>query len=449
MKKVALSLTLSLSLFAQTITLKEGWNLLGAIEDLNIESNGCIEKVFSYNDNSWNNLREIKKGRGFWAYAKSECSLNVTATYRGKLISSELLSTVTKQEVDFVISLGGYNLPSASDIEIYKVSYSTIDTKEKSTTLTGIVAIPKGSLKAPILSYQHGTIHTKTDAPSMLSDNTKILASLSSTNGFITVMSDYLGYNTIDEAENSLHPYHLKTPTLSATLDLLRATKEFLAKKEIEFNNQLFLMGYSEGGYATMALDNELSTNDEFNVTASTPMAGAYDLNYTSNYFINLDTPHPNPIYFPFVVLAYNNYYGFSDTPKDFFNEEYKSVVDVFDNLESYSWDEINSMLNPIIKEMFDLEANDGSYKEFEDELNKVYVENSVYDYTPEGKVRLYHCKGDEDVPYKNTTIAYESLKDRGEVELVEIENFENLNHNNCVVPSLSSAFNWFIEIKE
>lgn len=454
MKKLALISTLSLSLFAQNITLKEGWNLLGAVEDLNINStNKCIEKLFTYEDNVWSNLGNIKKAKGFWAYSQNGCSFdtdNSTNTEsRGLLVNSELITTVNKTEINFYMMLLGVDTSAKYDVEIYKVVYKTINQNLELEDLTGVIAIPKEVDNLPILSYQHGTIHTKAKAPSMISDDTKFLSGILSTNGFVTIMSDYLGYNTQENFNNKLHPYHLKAPTVSATLDLLRATKELLNQKNITFNNQLFLGGYSEGGYATMALDSELSTNDEFSVTASAPMAGAYDLSYTADYMMNLEESHPNPAYFPFIVLAYNNYYKLTDEPQSFFVDDYKSVIDTFDNLESYTWKSLNETLNSNIKDMFDLSDTEGSYKSYQSKFSELFKQNSVYKYSPEGKVKLYHCKGDKDVPYQNSVIAYEYLKNKGDVELIEVENSENLNHETCATPSLIDAINWFIELKK
>ncbi len=452
MKKLVLISTLSLSLFAQNITLKEGWNLLGAIDDLSI-NNGCVEKLFSYEDDSWSNLRDIKKGKGFWAYSQNSCSFetsdNVNTQKRGILVDSELIATVDKMEINYLMSLLGLNILAQYDVDIYKIVYKTENQDLELENLTGVIAIPKGANNIPILSYQHGTIHTKTEAPSIIDDDTQFLTSIFSANGFVTVMSDYLGYNTQEDFDNKLHPYHLKEPTVSATLDLLRATKDLLNQKNITFNNQLFLGGYSEGGYATMALDNELSTNNEFNVTASVPMAGAYDINYTANYLMNLEEPYSTPIYLPFTILSYNNYYNLTDSANSFFSNEHKNIIDIFDNLESYTWDGVNSLLSSNIKDMFDLSDTNGSYKSYQSKFNEFFEQNSVYKYVPEGKVRLYHCKGDEEVPYQNSVIAYEYLKDKGDVELIEFEDSENLNHDTCGTPSLINALNWFLELKE
>ena len=62
---------------------------------------------------------------------------------------------------------------------------------------------------------------------------------------------------------------------LYTVIDMLRAVKHFCNQNNfIQFNEQLFLEGYSEGGYVTMAAVKEIEENlsDEFNITMSFPM---------------------------------------------------------------------------------------------------------------------------------------------------------------------------------
>ena len=102
-----------------------------------------------------------------------------------------------------------------------------------------------------------------------------------------------------------LHPYHLKDVTASAVIDMLRAIRQFFDQTNLgQYNSQLFLAGYSEGGYATMATVKEIEENlyDEFDITMSFPMAGAYDLSGTMVDLMLREEPYPDPFYLPFFV---------------------------------------------------------------------------------------------------------------------------------------------------
>jgi len=96
--KMGLVVGLSTSLFGFTYELKDGWQQLGAvndIDDLSVFNNQCIDYLWYY-DNSgdtpeWklhiangntydycgNSLESLKKGQGFWAKANGSCSITV------------------------------------------------------------------------------------------------------------------------------------------------------------------------------------------------------------------------------------------------------------------------------------------------------------------------------------------------------------------------------------
>ena len=80
----------------------------------------------------------------------------------------------------------------------------------------------------------------------------------------------------------------------------------FLFKKSDKYNNQLFIAGYSEGGYATMATVKEIEENyNDINITMSFPMAGAYDLSGTMVELMLSEEVYPDPFYLPFFIPPY------------------------------------------------------------------------------------------------------------------------------------------------
>jgi hypothetical protein len=88
------------------------------------------------------------------------------------------------------------------------------------------------------------------------------------TAGYITALPDYIGYG---DSGNHFHPYlHAKT-LAAAVVNMLKASKTYCATNNIALSGKLFLAGYSEGGYATMAATKEIQENHaaEFTITAS------------------------------------------------------------------------------------------------------------------------------------------------------------------------------------
>ena len=117
-------------------------------------------------------------------------------------------------------------------------------------------------------------------------------------------MPDFLGYGT---SQSIFHPYYDKAHASSTVIDLIKAAKEFLNQEEIAFNEQLFLAGYSEGGYVTLAAAKEIDENPEhgLNVTAVAAGAGGYDLPGMLAE-ITSGTYYAYPSYLAFVLMAYN-----------------------------------------------------------------------------------------------------------------------------------------------
>ncbi len=148
---------------------------------------------------------------------------------------------------------------------------------------SALVSLPQVEGKrVPLIADLHGTIFGNDYSPTQNDPLTRTGTLTSALKSYGVVMPDYLGYG---KSANIQHPYLLKDSLADSVIDAIKATKSFYAQKGLDDGDKLFLMGYSEGGYATMAtalkIQNEYPT---INLTAVAPMAGSYDLN--PNYAI-------------------------------------------------------------------------------------------------------------------------------------------------------------------
>lgn len=84
-------------------------------------------------------------------------------------------------------------------------------------------------------------------------------------------LPDYLGLG--DSPGRHLY-CHSKTEA-TASIDLY-VLQKLCQLKNVLYNDQLFIFGYSQGGHAAMATTREIQLNhsDEFTITASAPMSG-------------------------------------------------------------------------------------------------------------------------------------------------------------------------------
>ena len=374
---------------------------------------------------------------------------------RGNIVDATLVNEVSQAEFDFSISAYNFqngtnlNLQATNDVQIYSVRYETIDPAGQLTEASALVAFPTNVDKNyPLIAYQHGTEVLRDNAPSQKPNHMSTLA-LAAT-GYAVVSADYLGLGE----SNSLHPYVHAHSLATAVIDALRTAKTLSSDKGVNLSGQLFLIGYSEGGYATMVTHRELQRNyaDEFTVTASAPMAGPYDLSGAMVERFFDDSPHPNPYYFPYTVLAYDQVYGFNDTLSDIFQAPYDQTISgLFDGTHTSS--EINDSIAEN-RELFNQELYDQLGEGQISWRKAALTENDSYRWTPNSAMYLFHCTQDDQVPYQNTQVAFDYFQSIGatQVQLFAIDD-ASLNqsnvHSNCAIPLLlegKSLFDALIE---
>ena len=189
------------------------------------------------------------------------------------LVESSLIQKMTGAEVARLAANSPgipslLSLLSFEDIEIHKIIYKTTDISGNTIKVSGALAFPQKVGDRPLISYQHGTITSDAGAPSNFGANTNfhLLGALSAGRGYVIAAPDYIGYGV---SAATPHPYeHAATLGQTAT-DIIYAVQEFFEDKSTNLNDKLFLTGYSEGGYATMAMQQNIEENTELKVTLS------------------------------------------------------------------------------------------------------------------------------------------------------------------------------------
>ena len=339
-------------------------------------------------------------------------SFSFLFSYRGELLSFNFVDSLNILEIEDYLGdeFNDFDLSSEYGAIMYSIEYETVDSFGGSVIASGMLAFPATINKAyPLVSFQHGTQIRRASAPSMNGFNA--LARAMVTAGYIYMEPDYLGLGV----SNMLHPYHLKDITASTVIDMLRAAKQFCDETQFsQYNDQLFLAGYSEGGYATMAAVKEMEENlsDEFDITMSFPMAGAYDLSGVMVELMLSEEPYADPFYLPFFVLSYIDRYSLGELD-DFFLPEYANILpELFSGEHSGGY--INSFLPDVPIHIMKPEV----ISEFSSNINYPFRLtlglNDLYDWTPQNIMYLFHGVIDERVPYENSVVAYNKFLDNG-----------------------------------
>ena len=162
-------------------------------------------------------------------------------------------------------------------ITLYRVQYRTTNYDGAQVVASGLVALPGASRLHSVVAYHHGTNAERRTAPSQSGVGEGLLiAAAAAGTGHVLVAPDYIGLGESRE----IHPYMCSKVTATTSIDLMRAARKLVEYLHGSWPNSLFLLGFSQGGHATLAVHRELEILHEpqFTVTASAPVAGPFYL---------------------------------------------------------------------------------------------------------------------------------------------------------------------------
>lgn len=326
-------------------------------------------------------------------------------------------------------------------VKAYRLEYTTTNTDGKAITASGAVIIPTASTMLPLLSMQHGTILNDSDAPSNFQEGSEAntFGTVFASQGYIIAAPDYIGYGA---SKNLPHTYEQRNGLATASLDMLRATRDFLADQNVNWDKRLFIAGYSEGGYATLSLQKKIEeeTGSEFNLVASSCGAGAYDKPAFMQQIINeksAGVDYINRLYL-WVLLTYDRIYNLNRPMTYYFKEPYASQIKAQGKDVS-----INVSLNQIFTDSFKQAINAGTDKAF---LAAVQ-DNDIHDWKPRTPTQLYHGDADETVLYLNSKNTYEAMQKRGAAR-VELVTMRGATHASGILEFITGTYGFFSAIQ-
>jgi hypothetical protein len=217
----------------------------------------------------------------------------------------------------------GYALPAlvaqpGRAVDVWKVTYrSTIPCQHgRATTATGMVAIPVRTaaepaapviLERPLVSYQHGTLWRKYEAPSYALQGdgefksgaarpagyddlhygdpreARLAVAQFGGQGYVVIAADYFGMGDSPEAEG----YLVKTSHQQACVDMLAAARDLLVAEHVAEPTDLFLSGWSQGALVTLAFLEKLEQLGIPVRAASTASTPAHLIATTTSILLN------------------------------------------------------------------------------------------------------------------------------------------------------------------
>lgn len=339
------------------------------------------------------------------------------------------------------------------NIKIYKITYKTYFLQD-SITASGLVAVPIPESKKDefsLLSYQHGTLIRKLDAPSV-NYNNEFITYIAST-GMVVAIPDYIGFGA---SQQVYHPYMVNEYTTNAVLDMIRATKELIGlEKEFSLNGRMFMYGYSQGASATLgslkAIENNALNND-LSVTAAVCGAGAYDLAEMRKWILKQNR-YEQPVLVAYMLKSYAEYENVSDDFSLVFNNEVASTIPP--QLDgSKDLNTINGTFGTFhVGELFN--DNFESDSVFEDAtgdytpLVQAFSNNKLNAWSISTSLSIHYGSEDLWIPGDQSLSLYKEFQNNGSGVKVKLERFDGLNHATAFPASLTKALNWFLSFNQ
>ena len=369
----------------------------------------------------------------------------------GKLVNYVLTKEYTAQEVAEAIKSGYSNIPgydvsemiaTSNAVTAYSIEYYTKNINGELIIVSGLVAFPSPADGVyPVVQYHHATQFNDQDVPSNPDRSSEAIGCLAvfAGHGYITSLPDYIGQGK----SKVKHPYlHVKSEATSCA-DMLKAVNELCAELGVRNNSKLFILGLSQGGQATLAVQKYLETNNSeqpFNLTASTPIAGVYDVPKQWDFFFT----NP-PICVPLaahITMSYRYIYGFMDTLSELFLHPYDSQILSIDD-GKHNAHEMDELLPKTMEGLF--------HPNFINEVNakthpfyEAMKDNIIDNFAPITPTRLYIGKDDEIVPYSNSVDSCNKMKALGAVNIEVVDVGSGYSHAEAYVPSVIRAKFWF-----
>jgi pimeloyl-ACP methyl ester carboxylesterase len=268
--------------------------------------------------------------------------------------------------------------------------------------------------------------------------------------GYIVVIPDYPGFGSSAQIP---HPYLIKEPTVTSIADMFRAVSECSETEfpGIKVNNEYYLIGYSQGGWATLALHKAIETDlaGEFDLYGSVCGAGPYNLYNLLTGMVSAET-YPMPSYIAYIVYAYSYYHQFTNPVTEILNQQYADKLGTLFT-GTLTTGQINSQLTTSISGLLKQEFLDGfissaSYSSVREALTS----NSITAWNTAIPLLFVHGEGDTHVSVTATNTMYDAMITAGTspVACRKIL-FPGLDHGDGIVPAMTEGLLFLLDIRD
>jgi hypothetical protein len=293
--------------------------------------------------------------------------------------------------------------PARCAVTLYRITYPSVipELANQSTAATGLLAVPElsaaeASKPLPVVSYQHGTVFSKTEVPSHPDESmeTRLMLAQFAGQGYVVIAADYFGKGGSPEPDS----YLVKGSTQQACLDLMLAARKASGDLHVKWG-PLFLSGWSQGGWATLVFLNKLESVG-IPVTAAATTSAPTDLFALINRWIH--APEAGDASFlpgllALQIPAYEHYHQLPGLAAEVIRPEYLATVrDLFAN--KLTWAEaapkLPGRVADLLRPEFIAEGALGAGRYWQ-----VLQDSQAYRWRTRTPLRSYYGEVDEVVP--------------------------------------------------
>ena len=384
---------------------------------------------------------------------------------KSPLISAEKVFSVSPDDMRNYISnlINSQSVRYVFGYDAYRIIYRTKDSAGNEVIASGLLTVPilpdnmseqqKNLFSSPIILNEHGTIFRDNDAPSYNfypgnNSTFPLIALFTGLYGFTTAMPDYIGYGA---SKGHFHPYLIKKDLAQDSVDFLKACIDFCEQNGLKTKRDVYITGYSEGGYVAMATAQRLQQNPEYliNVKGAAPLDGVYDLETMALCLMSRGVLN-YPSFVAYLVYAYSQAYTKDLVLNEIINDAYSSLLaSLFDGTKSR--EEIDNVLPKNINQLFKIAYIYDFVSNTQNLFRVKLRENNVDEWVPSFPLQIVHCGHDDVIPYQLAQLSYSKMVSLGgeNITLVNPEvvfNADNdgWNHAQCAKYAYQIAANWF-----
>ncbi len=335
------------------------------------------------------------------------------------------LNTLEPLDIANALQASGKNLQGVSPMHTvsnYRLEYMTTDADGQLVRASGLVSVPlktPGAL-SPVLGYQHATIFSDAEAPSNRAIPGELAVALASM-GFLVVAPDYVGYGV---SKGTPHPYLLAAPSAAAVVDMHTAAQAWQKGAGIADNGQLFLVGYSEGAYATLAAHRAMAATNSVHLRrlqSSITGAGPYNVQTTLDGVLRT-VRDEEPLLGALLNPGLLRYLG-----------------------SSVRNDVRRAILRQLVPESSDI-VLDARFLDpyLSDDEYLVNRQSNVHNWLPAQPVSLYHGKDDRTVTYGSSLSTLQAMQAQGAGTMVSLTECTAIpsDHGACLLPFVTFMVN-------